>query len=336
MKIARQAPAVRPRAGRRRVLFALAAALLLGTTWFVWKMPASSRSAPARAADVPDPPTADMEPPVREIIARARQGVLKTPGSAEAWGWYAAVLDAHSIYKPAELCYRRAIELAPQDPRYAYNLGILLESLGAEPDESLVLMRRLAAQQPTFPPVHVRIGMTLMRKGDYRAAAESFRRALALDPKFTMARRSLGQTLLALDDAAGALPELQRAAREVPQDRPTRAALAQAYTLLGDDARATETLRGVNELGPAMPFPDPVRFLVEQQGSSAKQAAARAASRQLEGDWAGAAQDLEIVKRTRASDPSVYERLAEAYQHLGRLDLAEAHRAQARTLRGGN
>ncbi|MFN0007661.1 MAG: tetratricopeptide repeat protein, partial [Planctomycetota bacterium] len=181
-----------------RILLALAAAACLTAL-------GCSRRAEVAGPPVPDPDTTGMEAPVVEIIRTGRGRVSRDPDSGEAWSFLAAVLDIHGFPRDAETAYRRALELAPNDPKLPYNLAILLEDRGGDPDEIVGLYRRFAQREPKFPPVHFRIGGVLARKGDLAAAAEAYRTALSLDPQLTIARRSLGQVLIALDEAGRAI-----------------------------------------------------------------------------------------------------------------------------------
>jgi tetratricopeptide (TPR) repeat protein len=313
------------------------ASIVLGAAALLWWNSSSrSRSRLASPVEVPNPNTTGFEEPVQEVIARTRQAVLDQPTSMMAWGSFATVLDAHMFFSAAEIAYRRALELAPDDPGLSYNLAILLETLGGDPNESLSLYRRFAQQQPKFPPVHFRIGRVLAMQGDMESAAKSYRAALALDPELMIARRGLGQALVALDDTAAAASELERVAREAPEDGPTQAALAQIYTRMGDEARATEAMRRWRESSDRLSLEDPVHFLVKQAGRSARQASNRAAGRVQSADYAGVVEDLKIVLRTRGNDPRIHARLADAYEHLGESALAEQHLAEARKLRGEN
>lgn len=330
----------RPAPARRPVVvgFLVAAAGISAITLTVLSPWSSSGTKTAResAVDVPDPDTSGMEVPVIEIVAESRARVLRDPGSADAWGSFAAVLDAHDLFRHAEVAYRRAMELAPDDLKCPYNLAMVLGSLGADPDEILGLFRRFADREPKFPPVHVRIGIVLATKGDLRGAAHAYRTALSLDPNLTLARRSLGQVLVALDDAAGAVEELERAAKAAPEDGPTQAALAQAHARLGDEAKAAAAAARARDRGETLNLPDPARFLVTQLGRSAGLAMARAKGRLADGDYAGAIEDLNIVLRTRKSSPSVHEQLADAYGRIGQKARAEEHRTEARKLRSGH
>lgn len=322
--------------GRRLALFGLLAALGLAG-YFAWRARASADSASraSGAPPIPAPAVADLEVPVQEILAQSRQHLLDHPDSAEAWGWYAAVLDAHHFSREAEPCYRRAHELDARDVRYSYNLAVLLELLGADPAECVALFRSVATLKPDYPPVHARLGQALLRQGDSRAALAAFDRALELDPKLWIVRRVRARTWIDLDEPQRAIPELEAIAVQFPADAPTQAALAQARTAAGDTAGAEAASQRARAKTDLLSLPDPLQFLVIQQGRSSRQLSTRAASRAAEGDWAGAAQDLQLLLRTRAQDPSVHERLAEAYRKLGQASLAERSAATARALRGG-
>jgi tetratricopeptide (TPR) repeat protein len=277
----------------------------------------------------------DMEELVVEIVAKARRGVLASPDSSRAWRNFATVLDAHEYWADAEIAYRRAIELAPEDWWCAYNLAVVLESRGTDAEEILALYRRFAELEPNYPPVRERIAIVLARKGDLKGAAEAHRAALALDPKLTYARRSLGQVLISLGDARGAIAELEQTAREAPADGPTQAGLAQAYTLTGDAARASAAAARARELKDTLVIPDPLRLEVVNQGRSASLASARAADRMRAGDYAGALEDLKIVLRSTPERPTLHERLATVYRQLGQPELALQHQQEAQRLRAG-
>jgi predicted Zn-dependent protease len=327
--------AARPRRRPKLVGVLAALAVIAAIAFTVLSKRSSSPTGTSRgsAVDVPDPDTSGMELPVVEIIAESRARVLQNPNSGEAWGSFAAALDAHDLFRHAEVAYRRALELAPDDLKCAYNLAIVLQSLGADQEAVLDLFRRFAEREPGFPPVHVRIGIVLAEKGDLQGAARAYRRALELDPQLTIARRSLGQVRLAMDDAAGAVEDLERTAKSAPQDGPTQAALSQAYARLGNEAKGLEAAARARGRGETLSLPDPARFLVTQQGRSEKLAMSRAQGRMKEGDFAGAIEDLKIVLRTRPSSPGVHEQLADAYERAGRKAQAEAHRAEAKKLR---
>ena len=82
----------------------LAAAMALGCT-----APQSDR--------IPDPETSAMQPRVIEKISGARRAVTGKPDSAEAWGTFGMVCDAHELLDCADVCYERAADLDTSDFR---------------------------------------------------------------------------------------------------------------------------------------------------------------------------------------------------------------------------
>ena len=314
---------------------ALLALALLGGAGF-WLLRERGTIAPgsgARASAVPEPPSSPMEPLVREALVQAHRKVLAEPGSDEAWGLYAAELDVHGFLQQAETCYRRARELAPEKVRYAYNLAILLEKVGAEPDSILELYRFVAERQPIYPPVHTRMGRILTDKGELVAAVAAYETALRLDPKLHIARRALARVWIEREEYAKAVAELERVAKNAPEDGPTQAALSLAYSSLGDTERAEAAGERARTRDDTLILPDPLNFLVVSLGRSASLAYARVDGRFADGDFAGAVEDLKIVLHTRPNDPEVHERLAEAYRRLGQAALSEQEKAEARRLR---
>ena len=324
-----------PRVPRPRWPLALLALALFGGAgaWWRWQREATPPRGSAPAFAVPDPPTTEMEPAVREALVQSHRRVLADPGSAEAWGWYAAELDVHGFLGPAEPCYRQARALAPEDIRHAYNLAILLEKLGGEPEEVLELYRLVADRQPDFPPVHMRIGLVLAGKGELEAAVAAYQTALRQDPQLQIARRSLGRAWIELEQFARAVSELGIVAASAPEDGPTQAALSQAYLGLGDTERSAAAGERARTRVDTLTMQDPLNFIVVSLGRSAYLANGRVDGRFASGDFAGAVEDLKIVLRTRPNDPKVHERLAEAYQRLGQGALAQQEQAEARRLR---
>jgi len=322
-----------PRA--RWPLALLGLAILAGTGfWLLRQSGAIPPQGSTPGFAVPDPPTTEMEPLVRDLIVQTRRNVLADPGSEEAWGLYAAVLDVHGFLEEAEPCYRRARSLAPEKVRHSYNLAILLEKLGAEPEECIELYRFVAQRQPDYPPVHTRIGRILSEKGEHEAAVGAYETALRLDPQLHIARRALGRVWIELGQFAKGVAELESVAAAAPEDGPTQAALSTAYLELGDTERSMAARERARTRVEALSLPDPLQFLVVRLGRSASLASARVDGRFAEGDFAGAVEDLKIVLHTRPNDPKVHERLAEAYLRLGQSELAEQEKAVARRLRG--
>ena len=131
----------------------------------------------------PDPDLAGMEPQVADLLRGARQSVVADQSSAEAWGVLGAAYDAHGLMIVAELCYRRAHELAPEDFKWAYLLAVVREIQGADHAEVVELFGRAARIRPDYAPIYVRLGDALSLRGEHEAARDAFHRALRLEPQ---------------------------------------------------------------------------------------------------------------------------------------------------------
>ncbi|MCY4028161.1 MAG: tetratricopeptide repeat protein [Acidobacteria bacterium] len=79
-------------------------------------------------------------------------------------------------------------------------------------DEAIAGYESLLGQLPTFHMLHVQIGETLVRKGDYQAAIDAFERALAEDSENQEAQAGIARAKLSMGDFDGASAELEAAA----------------------------------------------------------------------------------------------------------------------------
>ncbi|MCH8037825.1 MAG: tetratricopeptide repeat protein [Proteobacteria bacterium] len=258
--------------------------------------------------EIPNPDTAPMQPRVAQLFGEARQAVVRRPDSAEAWGRFGAVYDAHGLYDGAIACYRKALALAPNDFRFIYNLGMVLEWSGDTSEEPLNLLQTAVRLEPDYPPVFVRLGDTLARAGRRREARDAYRRATELDPNFAIAHRSLGQVLLALDDVNTALAHLERAAQLMPNDGLVFAALAQSYLRLGQRQLADAAVEKSRRLPSNLALPDPIRYWVVSLGISSEICYERGKGLLRAGDYVGATGTLTFeTVLSETLDPAVRE-----------------------------
>lgn len=317
------APARPPPVRRRRSpVLALALVLVLGA--FLLRQRATAAAPP-----VPDPVTAEMVAPARNALAAAREAVLAQPDSADAWGEFAEVCDAHHLYPEAELAYREARSLDPREFRWAYGLAVVRDLLGAEGAEVAGLFQAAIRLQPRYPPARLRCGDALVRQGLLADARAAYEQALELDPDFAMAHRNLGQTLLALDDTAGALARLERAAALEPDDGVVASSLAQAYRRAGDVERAARAAEQSRSKTPVYGVPDPVRFALEEKNLTPLACDRRARAREQRGEWQAALADLERLVVMVPEDAALHWRLGRCLRGLGRKERARSENARA-------
>lgn len=268
--------------------------------------PGSPLGGPAKeqvpAVDVPDPDTSEMLSLAAQTIGTAREAVLRAPNSADAWGGFGEVCDAHKIYDAAAIAYRQAQELAPSDFRWSYLLAVVEDFRGRETDEIVRLFEAASAANDIYPPLFLRYGDALVRQGELDRARAAYERAVELDPNFAMAHRGLGQVMLALDEPQAARRSLETAAGIEAEDGVVFASLAQAYTRLGETELAAEARKKARELPRVLGVPDPIRFAVERRAGTPGMARKRALDAIREARYASALSDARFLVEVEPDD----------------------------------
>lgn len=278
---------------------------------------------------VPNPDTTGMQARVLVQIRQLRQEVLENSQSAEAWGTFGMANDTYRIFDAAEVCYRRAAQLAPNDFRYPYLLGSMLNLLGIRSDDSVRLLREAAKLEPRYAPAHHRVGDILSRQGKYGEARDAFKRALEISDEPAISHRSLGQVLLVLGDARSAIEQLEKVLQLHPNDGPTLSALAQSYRRVGEHELARETLAKSTGSPGGPHLADPVRAQVNAIGVSSNHFLDRANPLMAAGRYGEALPHLKIVEEARPHDPFIQTWLGLAYLNTGQQDAAFDHFSRA-------
>jgi Tfp pilus assembly protein PilF len=167
--------------------FALVVGLLVvaavGYAGFRYTLRADPRAEP------PEIPAEVTDPASRNIIAAKRAAVVADPRSATAWGELGMALDVHERWEQAQVCYARAMELAPSDARWPFLLAEVLnwrKQTGNNKEEA-VRLYRLAADRIPPTPAHTWTAalcladlLTELDRAD--EAAPLYQRAFEADP----------------------------------------------------------------------------------------------------------------------------------------------------------
>ena len=279
---------------------------------------------------IPDPDLTGTEPQVAALLRASREAVVRDPRSALAWGQLGAVHDAHVLTDPAEACYRRAVELAPDEFRWTYLLAIVREINGAEAEELRSLFGRAAELNPDYAPIHVRLGDALWRRGEYEAARVELEIAVSRAPGLAMARRRLGQVILTLGKPEQALEHLTRAIQLEPRDLAAYSGLSQALMRLGRSDEARQVVERSRGLEPVNALDDPVhRQEVAIRGVNSSRAFSMAVAGIRAGAFPEAIENLEIVLNVRPDDASAHYWKGTAHQRLREVEPAMQHLSRA-------
>jgi tetratricopeptide (TPR) repeat protein len=208
--------------------------------------------------------------------------------------------------------YAKAAELLAADPQrttdptleYTYGLALVRSDRGAEAER---VFSALLAAHGDSPELNVVLGQAHAQQGDFDAAIKTLQHALDQKADVAEANATLGLIYL----KQGHLPDATRAFRAElsahPTDVKTRYTLATALDLDGHQEDALTELRTVLR---ARPDYADARYL-------------RGKILLAAGDAGGAAIELEIAARLAPDDANVHYQLGQAYQKLGKTDLAQ-------------
>jgi serine/threonine-protein kinase len=132
-----------------------------------------------------------------ELIAKARASAKSAfeldPNLAEAHGAQGLVLSRVDFnFAAAEVEYRRALELAPQNASATSNLASLLSQLGRL-DEAVALGQRAIALEPLRSQSHANLASYLTALGRYDEAEAALHKTIELQPQSALSYASLAQ-----------------------------------------------------------------------------------------------------------------------------------------------
>jgi tetratricopeptide (TPR) repeat protein len=185
---------------KRIVLAAVAIlAVVAGIGYYLW----GSRG----TAGPPPPVPAELtDPPARKVVEEKRQAVLVAPRSGTAWGELAMAFDAHEASAEAMVCYRRALDLDPNDARWPYLLALQLNKRGTGDDkeEAVRLYRRAvdcpaaSSAQRTTALLTLADLLTELGRGD--EAAPLYRQVYVAEPSNPWAAYRMGMVLANRDE----------------------------------------------------------------------------------------------------------------------------------------
>ncbi len=208
--------------------------------------------------------------------------------------------------------FARAADMLAADPErasdpsleYTYGVALVRSERGAEAER---VFSALLAAHGDSPELNVVLGQAHAQQGDFDAAVKALERALEQKPNVAEANATLGLIFLKQGRLAEATRALRAELAAHAGDTKTRYTLA---TVLDLDGHRDEALAEVRSVLRARPEDADARYLHGKMLLAA-------------GDAAGAAAQLEIAVRVAPEDANVHYQLGQAYQKLGKTDLAQ-------------
>ncbi|MHC4992362.1 MAG: tetratricopeptide repeat protein [Planctomycetota bacterium] len=290
-------------------LLALAAILAVAAVWWA-----------RRPRPLPDPPrledaAIDVDPAAKAIIDQMVEASLAAPASAAHRARLAMVYQANRLGRLAAETYEQALDAAPNEARWWYNLATVYRERGAT-DEAMAAMSRAARLEPDYAPARWWPGYWLLERGELDEAEAAFRTALAVEPGGGAGSVGLVRVLLQQGRPEEALEILEPLARTAYVHHLLAAALRQA-------GRVDEAVVHAAQASPNPPtWIDPWRAEVDMYRRSIAGVLELADALIAVGSFDAALQQLETLRRTRPRDPVVLAKIGEVQMRAGRLDQA--------------
>ncbi|MBM3276807.1 MAG: tetratricopeptide repeat protein [Candidatus Handelsmanbacteria bacterium] len=241
-------------------------------------------------------------------------------------------LHQQGRFPEAEAAYRRAVELAPEEARFHYQLAVALHAQGRFQDAEAPLQRAAELDRSYLPP-RIALGkIAYDLKGDAALARKHLQEALDLDPRSAEALYTLGvieqregnfpsavERFALIDSSASAYPQAQ-------------AQIGQCYLQSGQLDQAVEALKKAIRLAPQEPGPFiALGQVLSRQGKTREGQLLLARAEQLKQQFAQLQPYLEALRRNPSLAPPHYN-LGAVYARFGQMRPAEEHYQQALAL----
>ena len=190
-------PAVEAAGGRKLLL--LAAALLVPTMAAALYAGLGSPGLPDQPLAYRQAPPDPSQPDVQQMVAGLEARLAASPNDLEGWLMLARSRGVLGNAQGAVDASRRALALAPDDPRAIGGLGEALTDLvgGMVTPEAKGLFTRLSAVEPRDPRPDFYLGWADAQAGDNGAALDRWRRLLAVTPAEAPWRASVVEAIQA-------------------------------------------------------------------------------------------------------------------------------------------
>jgi protein O-mannosyl-transferase len=178
---------------------------------------------------------------------RAAWGAAAATAVLLIWGGLS--IRQTGYWSDSEKLFSHALEVAPNNPLAATNLGIVLKQQGRK-EEAMQCFHAALVIRPTYYLALHNLGIALLEQHDWAGAIDLFRASLASRPNNAMVHDNLGYALASNNRMPEAQQEFEEALRLDPDYTKAENNLAIALTAQGRAAEAFGHLRRVVELDP--------------------------------------------------------------------------------------
>ncbi len=162
------------------------------------------------------------------------------PESVEIHALKAQILHGHAQDAEAVAEWRKALALAPDNPRLETELASSLVQ-ARNYDQAIPLLTKLHSHEPNAPDLNFLLGESYWRTQQPEKAVPFLTAALQADPQLLPAHAALGMVYATLNQNAQAVPHLVKAVT-LDDDGSLHYSLARAYQASGNTAQATKAM----------------------------------------------------------------------------------------------
>ena len=274
---------------------------------------------------IPAPDLSTAEPAVRQqledqlaVVEAALTNTSASPTeTAEELGDLGLLYILYDFLDAAEASFRKAQELKPEDHRWPYLRGYLLQVEGRLPEATDHFARALELD-PKFLPAHLRLGRARLELGELEAARAQFERALTLDAEAPAAIEGLGKIAEAEGDPDAATSYFEQALALAPEATSLHYALSQNYRRLGRAEEADAQLEVAGDV--SVRIADPLLNPLADLGQSSQFYLMQAATAMDSEQWEVASAAWERAIELDPTQIDAYRGLSLCLERLGDLD----------------
>ena len=292
-----------------------------------------SQSAEQRSFDTEDaefgpfvlPDLSELAAPIRQQIDEQHARVVaglergdrsRTENLAEGYGDLGRLLVATELGHAAQMAFRHAAVLAPNDPRWPYLLGHAYRSAG-EQRRAIAAFERALEIDPIDATTLVWLAETNLDDGRAAEAGELFLEAAAALPSSAAPRFGAGRAALARQSYREAVDHFEAALALEPGASAIRYPLAMTYRTLGDAQAAQSNLEQRGDVWPVLDDP-----LMQTQPELLETVTAfeiRGLDALAAADWEAAATAFRGGLELEPDDPALRHRLGTALYAAGNV-----------------
>ena len=237
-------------------------------------------------------------------VKAVQKALIETPKDATAWGRLGNIYFVHGWEAEASQCYRSAVEIAPNEFRWLYYLG--LTTYKVNPQAAAQTLAQAIKLDPQYAPAHIYRAAALRSLGHLKQAKVHLEAANELDPRNPYASLWLGELALAAQQFEAAQSHLQRALKLNPEQSEAHAAMAQVARVLGDMDTATQHAQASRKRTKYTQMRDPLWWDVLKLGVTAQRYAERGNRYLQQGDFKRAVSELETAISGLDKDPHLW------------------------------